>query len=71
MSGMKPKTLLALVLVALLALFAVQNSEVVAVHFLFWTVEMSRVVMLLGVLGVGAVFGWVLCSVWRRRSSTS
>lgn len=66
---MKPKTILALVLAALLALFTVQNTEVVAVHFLFWTVEMSRVVMLLGVLGVGAVFGWILCSFSRRRAS--
>jgi len=39
------------------------------VRFLFWTIEMSRVVMLTGVFGAGAIFGWMLRSFARRRSA--
>lgn len=49
-----------LVLLALLVVFAVQNSETLQVSFLFWTIETRRVFILVGVLIVGIVLGWVL-----------
>ncbi len=54
-----------LVLLALLGIFVLQNTRVVEVRFLFWRVEMSRALMLLGVLGTGLVVGWLLGTVRR------
>jgi uncharacterized integral membrane protein len=42
-----------------------QNTRVVEVRFLFWKLEMSRSILLFGVLGVGAVLGWLFATVRR------
>ncbi len=52
-------------LVALLGVFVLQNTTVVEVRLLFWKVEISRSILLLGVLGSGLTMGWVLGSVRR------
>jgi uncharacterized integral membrane protein len=43
-------------------LFIVQNYKVVEIRFLFWTLSMSRVLLLFGVFVVGTVVGWLLKS---------
>lgn len=62
---MHPKLILAAVLFGLLLIFMAQNYEVVALRFLFWQVEMSRAVMILGVLAGGVVIGWSLSGLTR------
>lgn len=57
-----PKFYLALALAALVAVLVVQNTEVVSVQFLFWTLSMSRVLLLLLVFGAGLLAGLA----WRR-----
>lgn len=52
-------------LVALLGVFVLQNTTVVEVRLLFWKFEISRSILLLGVLGSGLTMGWVLGSVRR------
>ena len=52
-------------LVVLLGVFVLQNTKVVEVRLLFWKLEMSRSVLLLGVLGSGLAIGWLLRSVRR------
>ena len=52
-------------LVVLLGVFVLQNTTVVEVRLLFWKLEMSRSVLLLGVLGSGLAIGWLLRSVRR------
>ena len=52
-------------LVVLLGVFVLQNTKVVEVRLLFWRLEMSRSVLLLGVLGSGLAIGWLLRSVRR------
>lgn len=44
---MKPKVVVALVLVALLLVLAIQNTAVVEVRLLFWTLSMSRALLIL------------------------
>jgi uncharacterized integral membrane protein len=41
-------------------LFTVQNYEVVELKFLFWTLAMSRALMLFLILAVGITIGWLL-----------
>lgn len=51
------------VLVVLAAVFAAQNTEVVSVRFLSWELNMSMIVLLSGLLLVGAVAGFVLATL--------
>lgn len=50
----------------LLGVFVLQNTHVVEMRFLFWKLEMSRALMLFGVLGGGLVAGWLLGTLRRR-----
>ena len=52
------KWIVLMVLAGLLTIFTVQNVEVVEVRLLFWSLEMSRAIMLLAVLAIGMVLGW-------------
>ena len=48
------------ILVALIVLFVLQNTEMVEVKFLIWKVTMSRALMLLATFLVGVVSAFVL-----------
>lgn len=62
---MKIKLVASLVLAFLAFVFIFQNTDVVKVDFLFWSLEMSRVLLLLTMLGAGCVIGWLLNSYLR------
>ena len=51
------KLLLATALIGVLALFLIQNTEVVEVQFLLYTLSMSRAFVLLGAVLIGFVLG--------------
>ena len=57
---MSTKNIVIIVLAALFVLFVVQNTRIVEVQLLFWTVSMSRSLMLLGTLFIGLIGGWFL-----------
>lgn len=57
------KLVLALVLIGLVVLFAVQNYEVVQLRLLFWSVEMSRALLLFLVFATGIGLGWIVRSL--------
>ncbi len=54
-----------LALMALVVLFVVQNTGVVQIRFLVWTLSMSRVLVILFVLVIGVVIGWL----WHGRAN--
>ena len=47
-------------LIGLVVIFVLQNIQVVEVRFLFWTISMSRALMLFGTLAIGLVGGWLI-----------
>ena len=57
---MSKKNIVIIALAALFVLFVVQNTKIVEVQLLFWTVSMSRSLMLLGTLFIGLIGGWFL-----------
>ncbi|HKJ75812.1 MAG TPA: lipopolysaccharide assembly protein LapA domain-containing protein [Gammaproteobacteria bacterium] len=61
------RTVLAVALVAAVLIFVLQNTAVVEVDLLFWTVAMSRSLMLLLVLLIGVALGWIGHAQRRRR----
>jgi len=48
------------VILALVIVFALQNTQVVDVQFFFWTLSMSRALVLLGTLVIGLFAGWLI-----------
>ena len=57
---MSKKNIVIIALAALFVLFVVQNTKIVEVQLLFWTVSMSRSLMLRGTLFIGLIGGWFL-----------
>ena len=53
-------SILLFVLLALVIVFALQNTQVVDVQFFFWTLSMSRALVLLGTLVIGLFAGWLV-----------
>jgi uncharacterized integral membrane protein len=54
------KLWLSLILAALALIFMIQNAAVVEIHFLFWTVSMSRLIWMFLLLAIGLLIGWLL-----------
>lgn len=55
-----------LTLMFLLAIFTVQNHEVVEVHFLLWSLEASRAIVIFGTLIIGIIIGLTSFYLWKR-----
>lgn len=49
-----------IILVAVVLIFVIQNTQVVEFQFLIWTFAMSRALMLFGTLAIGVIAGWLL-----------
>lgn len=64
---MRPKLITGAVLVLLVLVFVFQNTDVVDLRFLFWTVSMSRVLLAMLFLIVGLILGWILCGLVQQR----
>jgi len=57
---MNPKVIGLIVLLVFLVIFAVQNSQAVAVKFLFWEISTSAVLSILVSFLVGFLTGWIV-----------
>ena len=54
------KGIVFVILVIIMVLFVLQNTQVVDVQLLAWKVTMSRALMLLGTFVLGMVAGWLV-----------
>ncbi len=54
---MKPKYIIILVLTVLALIIAFQNQGIVTFHLFFWTISMSRILMMVGFLLIGFLVG--------------
>lgn len=57
MKKLDPKMIVILVIVTLIIIFSIQNSETVAVKLFFWKISMPRVLLIMGSVLVGVVIG--------------
>lgn len=55
---MNLKLMSALVLVGIVLIFVIQNATVVEVKLFFWSVEISRALLMFIVFSVGIIVGW-------------
>lgn len=57
---MNAKLSVSLALILIAAIFIIQNTAVTELRFLFWTLAMSRSLMMFLLLGIGIMVGWFL-----------
>lgn len=60
---MNTKIIVALILVIIALVIALQNTERVPIHLLFWEFGMPRIVMILFTLILGVIIGYVFATV--------
>ncbi|MBU1713472.1 MAG: LapA family protein [Proteobacteria bacterium] len=65
---MNYRLILILTLSGLAILFIIQNVAVVEISFLFWSIQMSRALLMFFLLAIGIIIGWVLNSFYRHRT---
>jgi putative membrane protein len=63
---MNYKLILGIALAGMAVLFIIQNVTVVELKFLFWTLSMSRALLMLLILSLGFILGWLLHGYSRR-----
>ncbi|MFN3163090.1 MAG: lipopolysaccharide assembly protein LapA domain-containing protein [Pseudohongiellaceae bacterium] len=56
----------ALFALALVAIFVLQNMEIVSVEFLIWQIQASRVIIYLSIFLIGLLVGWLTRSLRKR-----
>jgi len=54
------KLILVLLLSGAAVLFIIQNVAIVEIQFLFWSIQMSRSLLMFLLVGVGMLIGWFL-----------
>jgi uncharacterized integral membrane protein len=68
---MNYKLIISLVIAGMAVLFIIQNVTVVDLKFLFWTLSMSRALLMSLILSTGIIIGWLLHSYFKRFKSVS
>jgi uncharacterized integral membrane protein len=57
---MKPKYIIIIVLTALALIITLQNQGMVTFHIFFWSISMSRILMMVGFLLIGFLVGMLV-----------
>ena len=65
------KLITVLILAGLVVLFIIQNVAVVEIQFLFWSMQISRSLLIFLLLAVGMVMGWFLHGYSKYRTKSS
>jgi putative membrane protein len=63
---MNLKLVLGIILAGMAAVFIIQNVTSVNLTFLFWTLSMSRALLMFLILSLGFILGWLLHGSFRR-----
>ena len=66
---MNVKLLTGVILAVLTVVFIIQNTAVMELKFLFWTLSMSGALMAILVLSIGIILGWLMRGIFSRRKN--
>jgi len=66
---MKAKTIITLVLVVLLLIVLIQNTQVISLHLLFWKISMSQIILIFLTLLIGLIAGYIVAKMTGGRQS--
>ena len=64
---MNAKLFVVLLLFGAAVLFIIQNVAVVEIQFLFWSMQMSRSLLMFLLLAIGILIGWFLHAYFKHR----
>ncbi|MFN3873375.1 MAG: lipopolysaccharide assembly protein LapA domain-containing protein [Ignavibacterium sp.] len=64
---MKAKIIIMLILIGVFILFVIQNIEVVNINFLFFSFQISHVLLLFIVFALGVIIGMMLPAVLKNK----
>ncbi|HHK67241.1 MAG TPA: LapA family protein [Candidatus Acetothermia bacterium] len=64
---MRTRLVIIFIILILFLTVIAQNTEVVTIRAFFWTLSMSRIVLLSVALLIGVLIGILLARPWRRR----
>jgi uncharacterized integral membrane protein len=64
---MKNKIISSVALLLIVVLFTLQNTEVINIRVLFWTLPVSKALLMFILLGLGVLTGFFLGSYSRKR----
>lgn len=67
---MRYKLIAVIVLILMALIFILQNSTVVDVKVLFWTISISRILLMFILLIIGIIIGFLLNSYLRHRDAS-
>ena len=65
---MKVKIIILLILIVLFTIFVSQNTRIVQIDFLFWSIEMSAIVLISLMMLIGVVAGFIIAKIVDRPS---
>ena len=74
MKNISFRLMLILILVGLAAIFIIQNVAAVEVSFLFWSIAMSRALLIAFALIIGFMSGWIVhgyLALWRSKERSA
>ena len=60
---MRPKIIVALVLIGLFVIVLIQNTQVVMLRLFFWKVGMSQIILIPLTMAIGIVIGFIVAKV--------
>ncbi|MFC1563673.1 lipopolysaccharide assembly protein LapA domain-containing protein [candidate division KSB1 bacterium] len=66
---MNTKLVISLIIICFAVIFIIQNAAVVDTRFLFWTISMSRSLLIFIFLAIGIISGWILHSFFLHKKN--
>lgn len=63
---MKLKIIILLALIVLFTIFVTQNTRIVTIDFLFWSVAMSAIVLISLMMLIGVIAGFIIAKIFDR-----
>jgi uncharacterized integral membrane protein len=63
------KTIIVLIFSFLLVLFVLQNTGMVPIKILFWTLRMSRSILVFWFFFMGFILGYILFAAWKKKEN--
>jgi uncharacterized integral membrane protein len=67
---MKAKIIILLILIVLFTIFVSQNTRIVQIDFLFWSVAMSAIVLISLMMLIGVIAGFIMAKMFDRPSKS-
>ena len=64
---MNTKSIIAVVLIILVVIFTIQNTQIVTIKFLFWELSMSRILIIAGSFIIGFLSAFLIFSQLSRK----